>query len=224
MGWPHYEARDEIDGLLFWAGGPIVAVEELDRGANAMLLERCDPGTSLRREPEREQDVVVADLLTTLWRAPDATSPFRLLSEMIRAWADESRAASNDWPDRPLAERGLAAYDALCESEAAEPVVLATDLHAGNVLRARRSPWLVIDPKPYVGDRCYDATQHLMNCLHRVEAQPVETVERVAGLLAVDPERVGRWMFARLATGSGDRVEKQRVARALERTGLAEPI
>jgi len=31
-------------------------------------------------------------------------------------------------------------------------VLLATDLHAGNVLRSERQPWLVIDPKPFVGD------------------------------------------------------------------------
>ena len=39
-----------------------------------------------------------------------------------------------------------------------------TDLHAGNVVRAEREPWLVIDPKPFVGDPAYDATQHLLNC------------------------------------------------------------
>jgi streptomycin 6-kinase len=43
-------------------------------------------------------------------------------------------------------------------------MVLATDLLAGNVLRAQRQPWLVIDPKPFVGDSAYDATQHLLNC------------------------------------------------------------
>ena len=37
-------------------------------------------------------------------------------------------------------------------------VVLATDLHAGNVLQAERQPWLVIDPKPFVGDPAFDAT------------------------------------------------------------------
>jgi streptomycin 6-kinase len=36
--------------------------------------------------------------------------------------------------------------------------MLATDLHAGNVLRAQREPWLVIDSKPFVGDRACDAT------------------------------------------------------------------
>jgi streptomycin 6-kinase len=30
--------------------------------------------------------------------------------------------------------------------------LLATDLHAGNALRAEREPWLVIDPKPFLGD------------------------------------------------------------------------
>jgi len=36
-------------------------------------------------------------------------------------------------------------------------LLLATDLHAGNVLRSEREPWLVIDPKPFVGDPAYDA-------------------------------------------------------------------
>ena len=52
--------------------------------------------------------------------------------------------------------------------EAPTHVLLATDLHAGNVLRARREPWLVIDPKPFVGDPAYSATQHLRNCVLRL--------------------------------------------------------
>jgi streptomycin 6-kinase len=31
-------------------------------------------------------------------------------------------------------------------------VLLHTDLHAGNVLAGERQPWMLIDPKPYVGD------------------------------------------------------------------------
>lgn len=49
-----------------------------------------------------------------------------------------------------------------------DDVLLATDLHAGNVLRAGREPWLVIDPEPFIGDRAYDATQHLFNCMVRM--------------------------------------------------------
>jgi streptomycin 6-kinase len=49
-------------------------------------------------------------------------------------------------------------------------VLLTTDLHAGNVLAAQREPWLVIDPKPFVGDVAYNATQRLLNCKPRVLA------------------------------------------------------
>ena len=42
-------------------------------------------------------------------------------------------------------------------------MLLHTDLHAGNVLAAKREPWLAIDPKPYVGDPVYDVTQHIFN-------------------------------------------------------------
>ena len=34
-----------------------------------------------------------------------------------------------------------------------EQVLLHQDLHADNVLAAQREPWLVIDPKPLVGER-----------------------------------------------------------------------
>ncbi|HEX2090839.1 MAG TPA: aminoglycoside phosphotransferase family protein [Longimicrobiaceae bacterium] len=83
-------------------------------------------------------------------------------------------------------------------------MLLATDLHAGNVLRAVREPWLVIDPKPFVGDPAYDATQHLFNCRARLRADPDGTIQRFAELLELDPERVRLWTFARAAAEPRD--------------------
>jgi streptomycin 6-kinase len=62
----------------------------------------------------------------------------------------------------------------------------------------------VIDPKPFVGDRAYDATQHLLNCKGRMLSAPASTIRRFADLLEVDDGRVRLWMFARLATGLDD--------------------
>ena len=53
VGVPHFEARDEIPGLIFWNGEPSVRVLEADRGAYAVLLERCEPGGALSDEPAR---------------------------------------------------------------------------------------------------------------------------------------------------------------------------
>ena len=41
--------------------------------------------------------------------------------------------------------------------------LLHGDLHPGNVLAARRRPWLAIDPKPVVGDPAFDLAQVLTN-------------------------------------------------------------
>jgi Aminoglycoside/hydroxyurea antibiotic resistance kinase len=81
--------------------------------------------------------------------------------------------------------------------DADRAVLLVTDLHAGNVLAARPEPWLVIDPKPYVGDPAYDPTQHLLNCAERLHADPAGLAARMAHLLEVDPVRLRRWLFAR---------------------------
>jgi streptomycin 6-kinase len=93
---------------------------------------------------------------------------------------------------------GVRLLDELPRSSPAE-VLLATDLHAGNVLSARREPWLVIDPKPYVGDPAYDATQHLLNCA-RLRSDPLACVRRFSELLDLDVDRVRLWTFARAAT------------------------
>jgi streptomycin 6-kinase len=198
IGKPHMEADHESAGMLFWNGDPTVRVLNTDDEFNALLLERCIPGTSLREQPEEEQDEVIARLLRRLWRLPALPHPFRPLSKMLEFWSQETLAHSKHWPDRVLVREGLDFFRELALT-APNQVLLATDLHASNVLRAQREPWLVIDPKPFIGDPAYDATQHLLNCRARLRSAPLETIRRFADLLAVDPERVRLWLFARVA-------------------------
>lgn len=144
------EGEHEIQGLRFWQGNPTVRVLEADEDLNAMLLERCVPGTALRQLPESEQDVIIVGLLRRLWLIPSAPHPFRPLSAMTARWTAETIADNEKWPDAGLVQAGLRLFEELSRS-APDDVLLATDLHAGNVLRAQRAPWLVIDPKPFVG-------------------------------------------------------------------------
>jgi len=199
---PHMEGDHEIEGLRFWNGDPTVRLLEADEALGAMLLERCEPGTTLRMLPELEQDRVIAGLLRRLWRSPPPNR-FRPLSMMIASWSDETRQQIERWPDAGLVNDGLRVFTELTRS-ASEERLLATDLHAGNVLRAQRMPWLVIDPKPFVGDPAYDATQHLLNCRARMRADPAGTIRRFADVLGVDDERVRLWTFARAAAAPRD--------------------
>lgn len=198
LGMPHMEAEHEIDGLQFWNGEPTVRLLEADASLHALLLERCEPGTSLRDVPEEEADLVLAGLLHRMWRRPPAPHVFRPLSVMVAHWTEETLDARGTWTDADLVRAGLRTFEELAAAST-DDVLLATDLHAGNVLRACRAPWLVIDPKPFVGDRAYDGTQHLLNCPERMAAAPEATIRRIADLLDVDHERLRMWMFARAA-------------------------
>ena len=214
---PHVEGEGEIAGLRFWNGDPMVLLLEADDELGAMLLERCEPGTSLRTLAEPEQDTVIAGLLRRCWRVPPPPHSFRPLSLMLAHWSREAIAARVQWPDAGLAQEGLDLFATLPASAPTE-ALLATDLHAGNVLRAVREPWLAIDPKPFIGDPAYDATQHLFNCATRVRADPGGTIQRFADLLEVSRERVRLWMFARAAAQPRDRWDDEEaiaLARAL---------
>ncbi len=215
---PHFEAEQEIAGLRLWAGDPTVRLLEADEHLHALLLERCDPGTHLRAlRAEAEQDTVIATLLTRLWRAPESPHAFRPLAAMIARWTEETRAQSAEWPDAVLVQDGLHLFGELSQPRSSD-VLLATDLHAGNVLRAERQEWLVIDPKPFVGDRAYDATQHLLNSVERLHSNPSDAIARFASLLDVDAERVRLWLFARVAAAPRDNWTDDRlwqVARAI---------
>ena len=198
---PHMEGEDEIPGLRFWRGRSMVRLLEADDQSGAMLLERCVPGTPLRSQPEPVQDEVIAGLLKRIWECTAETASlrtFRPLAQMIDLWCQETLAQQNSWPDAGLVNEGMRVMQELARPAPGD-ALLATDLHAGNVLSAQREPWLAIDPKPFVGHRSYDPVQHLINCEQRLHQNAAGLVDRIADLTEVDPHKLRLWTFARAA-------------------------
>jgi streptomycin 6-kinase len=116
--------------------------------------------------------------------------------------------------DRGLAREGSGLFRTLPRTTA-HTVLLCTDLHGGNILAAQREPWLVIDPKPYLGDPAYDVLQHMLNCTERLETDPAGMAVRLADLLDLDRERVKLWLFARCVVESAGWTELRAVAARL---------
>ena len=199
VGWSRGESEHELEGLLVWDGAGTVRVHrgEKDESTTYLLLERGADRRDLSGRPEEEQDEVVAGLLRRLWVEPPPGHPFRPLAQMCAEWVDEYESR----PQRPPFDPGLARLGAelfrTLPRTAVDQRLLLTDLHAENVLAAGREPWLVIDPKPYVGDPAYDPVQHLLNCPGRLRADPHGMVARMADLCEVDRDRLRLWMFAR---------------------------
>jgi streptomycin 6-kinase len=91
VGWRHREAENEADALRFWDGDGAVRCHATTSIADttALLLERCTPGTQLKRLREPEQDEVIAGLLRRLWQRPlPYGHPFGSLRDMCDEWAE----------------------------------------------------------------------------------------------------------------------------------------
>ena len=221
VGWRHREAEHEADALWFWDGDGAVRCFKTRAlvDTTALLLERCVPGVQLGQAlSEPEQDVVIAGLMRRLWaRDPSDGDPFASLVTMCDLWAEwfehdferDSRGL-----DPGLAREGMAMLRGLPRS-ADRTVLLGTDLHASNVLSSQREPWLVIDPKPFVGDPAFEPVQHMFNCEQRLATDPKGLSRRMAELLEIDVERVRLWLFARCVQESIHHLPTRELARRL---------
>ncbi len=201
VAWRHDESAHEADGLRVWAGDGTVWLHAVDESSDtmALLIERAVPGTMLASRPEPQRDEIIAGLLRRLWREPPEGHRFRPLQLMCEQWASsfERRLPTASVEIDPgLAREAMVLLRSL-PATATSSVLLCTDLHAHNVLAAEREPWLVIDPKPYVGDPTYDPLQHLLNCGGRLRADPIALAHRLADLCGLDRDRLVLWLFAR---------------------------
>jgi streptomycin 6-kinase len=221
VGWRHREAEHEAEALRFWDGDGAVRcfrIRSLE-DTTALLLERCVPGEQLGQSlPESEQDVVIAGLMRRLWaRKPADGEPFGSLVTMCDLWAEWFElefGRDSQGLDPGLAREGMAMLRELPRSADRE-VLLCTDLHAGNVLSAQREPWLVIDPKPFIGDPAFEPVQHMFNCEERLAADPEGLSRRMAELLELDAERVRLWLCARCVQESIHHLPTRQLARRL---------
>ena len=168
-----------------------------DPDRHALLLECCLPGTHLAENSESDALAVFIDLLPRLWKP--AGPPFRSLADESEHWAariTESWKASGHPCERPLVDAALTYLDELPGSQG-EQVLVHQDLHGDNVLAAQRLPWLVIDPKPLVGEREFGVAPVVRSFEfgHSPDAA-TGRLDRLCSELNLDRERARGWTIA----------------------------
>jgi streptomycin 6-kinase len=197
----HFEADHEADALELWEGAGAVRLIARDDERRALVCERCRPGTQLWDVEAEVQQEVVAGLLPRLRLEADRPHPFRLVADEAERWAEEVpwRYKSGG---RPF-ERSLLdfAVDIFRSADRNAASLVNQDLHGGNLLRAQREPWLVIDPKPLVGEPEVNGVGLLRNA----EGTSARRWLDVLAELGLDRERLRGWGVAHaLAWGWGD--------------------
>jgi streptomycin 6-kinase len=165
-----------------------------DDARSAMLLERCEPGTALAENGGETALDVLVELLPRHWVR--AGEPFRTLAEEAAWWIDdlpEHWEQSGRVIERRLVDTAVDALRSLSESQG-EQVLLNQDLHGDNVLAAEREPWLVIDPKPLVGEREFAVAPIVRSFeLGPSKADVLYRLDRLTSELGLDRERARGW-------------------------------
>ncbi|OAH13847.1 aminoglycoside phosphotransferase family protein [Streptomyces jeddahensis] len=198
VSFPHPGNVHEPDAFAAWGGRGAVLLHERDDVRFAMLLERA--GTSTLAEVEDGDEVVsVAGRINRLLAIP-APPGLPRLREQADAWEEELRKDAEELAHVLSRYAVDAAVATVRELGRAQPdVLIHGDLHARNILRADREPWLAVDPKGYAGDPAYDGGTLLKSrALTLLEADDLrKAVHRILDVFAeaaeVDRGRVQRW-------------------------------
>jgi streptomycin 6-kinase len=228
------ENRLEAEALKLYDGDGAVRLLAFDERSRAMLLEQASPGTPLESHPDRAAAIVIGcALLRRLRRRAPSRHPFTLVTDKAEEWArrfDAELEETSDPVGRGLVAQGRAALRELTSSPM--PAYLVNrDAHLGNVLAARREPWLLIDPKPLVGDPAFDAG-YLVDWLLGDDPSVAHAewiVSTVAAALDVEQDQVQAWAVVRaidnylwcLDQGGDDPMIYLREAAALTGVGRA---
>lgn len=192
--WPHEECRYEADALRRWNGVGAVRLLAHNEQEHALLLEHCYPGQSLANCELIDKLDVVISVMPKLWVS--ATTPFKTLEQEARDW--QSNLCSN-WQaaKKPMSSavlRTVSRYiDELLNNQENQ-VLVHQDLHAGNILSAKREPWLVIDPKPLIGEREFSIAS-VVRCaeLGHSRNMVIDRLDKLCAALQLNRERARKW-------------------------------
>lgn len=198
VSFPHPGNVHEPDAFTAWRGRGAVLLHERDDERFAMLLERAR--TSTLAEVEDSDEVATAAGRINRRLAIPAPPCLPRLREQAATWEEQLRKDAKELTHALSGHVVNAAAATVRELGRVQPdILIHGDLHARNILRADREPWLAVDPKGYVGDPAYDGGTLLKTrALTLLAADDLRTaVHRLLDIFAeaaeLDRERVHRW-------------------------------
>jgi streptomycin 6-kinase len=202
----HFPGREnarEAAALAVWRGDGAVTLLEQMADSHTLLIEYCSPGSHLRDLACDAALDVYRDLLPRLWKSTDDNfstlrdEASRWARGMRREWERTGCAVPKRWIDSAVSMLGnLAPSQGGC-------VLLHQDLHADNILRAERLPWLAIDPKPLLGEREFAVAPIVRsNELGHSKKLVLRRLDRLTAELSLDRERARAWTIAQTVAWS----------------------
>lgn len=181
------EADHEADALALLAGDGAARLLRHDRARRTMLIERARPGNDASDLPLDQAIRVAIAAAKRFWRPAERGRPFRWIGDLVPRWLDNAG-------DHYLVRQAKEIYATM---RASDTTLVHGDLHHHNLL-SHGDGWVVIDPKPMVGDPEFDVPTFLWNPIGHMPTG--DTVERWIAAFAeagLDGNRLRQWAIVR---------------------------
>ncbi len=203
MNLPSPEILSEMEAIAQRSGHGIVRLIAADPDLAIMMLERVDPGTTLRTSGlgDEESTLIGVDVMRRFWHAPTRPDNLFPLAEWMASLLDYP--ARPTYPDGPipaaLIDRAIGVAGDLL-STSTDLVLLHGDIHHDNILWGGDHGWVTIDPKGLIGERGFDTSTWMHNPWGigldpNIGAILRQRFTTFARLLDLDPYRTARWSF-----------------------------
>lgn len=214
---PMGEFARQVAALRLFDGRGIVRLLESDPHVEALLVERCEPGTLLRVESAADDaraTSIACDVMRQVWRQPPPDHPFPAMADWnadLRQLRPHYGGGTGPFPVPLIEEMETLVADLTASAPA--PLLLHGDLHHDNILAARRQPWLAIDPKGLIGEPAYETGALLYNPYLQLLAAPnsgrilARRIDQLSEELGLDRVRVRGWGLVRAVLAAWWHVE-----------------
>jgi streptomycin 6-kinase len=193
----------EAAALRAYDGEGAVRLLRYEEQTGAMLLERADPGTALSAYTDLLPAIdIAAGVLRRLRRTAPADVPLTRVTEAAARWA-ESLPSLRGMVPAPMLDAAVLLAASYAADPAGPELLINRDAHLDNILRASRQRWLLIDPKPMIGEAAFEAGHPVLNSMRHRPPSTMDPayVDRIvirwAMGLGVDPSRVRGWTLVR---------------------------
>jgi streptomycin 6-kinase len=181
------EADHEADALALLDGDGAPRLLRHDRARRAILIERAHPGDDASNLSEDEGARVAIAAAKRFWRPAERDRPFRWVGDHVPRWL-------NNAGDHYLVRQAREIYASM---HPADTTLVHGDFHHHNLLRHGEA-WMVIDPKPMVGEPEFDVPTLMWNPIGHMPTK--ESVERWIAAFAdagLDANLVRKWAIVR---------------------------
>jgi streptomycin 6-kinase len=181
------EADHEADALALLDGDGAVRLLRHDRARRAILIQRARPGHDASALSDDEAIRVATTAAKKFWRPAERGHPFRWIGDHVPRWLDNAG-------DHYLVRQAKEIYASMHPSDA---TLVHGDFHHHNLLQ-HGDGWLVIDPKPMVGEPEFDVPTFLWNPIGHMPTK--DDIERWIAAFAdagLDGNRMRQWAIVR---------------------------